>query len=169
MTHAIKRGLAAALFTVLGLSAALAHGFTVGDLKIGHPWAKPTVAGAKVGGGFLKITNEGKVDDRLVSITVSPDLASTVQLHEMKMENDVMKMRQLEEGVVVPAGQTVELTPGGLHVMFMGLSKPFADGEKIKATLTFEKAGKVDVEFNIEQPKATDAAKTDAHSGHTKP
>ena len=60
MNNALKRGLAAALFTIAGMSVALAHGFTLGELKIGHPWAKPTITGAKVGGGFMKITNEGK-------------------------------------------------------------------------------------------------------------
>lgn len=169
MNPSLKRGLAAALFTLAGFTAALAHGFSVGELKIGHPWAKPTIAGAKVGGGFLKVTNEGNEDDRLVSITVSPDIAATAQLHEMKMENDVMKMRQLENGITVPAGQTVELKPGALHVMFMDIARPFADGEKIKATLTFEKAGTVDVEFNVEQPKAEGAEKTDPHAGHGKP
>lgn len=165
MNRILKQTLAAALITLAGLSAAHAHGFTLGDLKIGHPWAKITLPGAKVGGGYLKITNNGSTDDRLVSITT--DRAGTAQIHEMKMENDVMKMRELPDGLAVPAGQTVELTPGGLHVMFMDLKQPLAEGEKVKATLTFEKAGKVEVEFNVEKPK-TDA-KADDHAGHKMP
>lgn len=165
MNRFLKHSLAAALITAAGISAALAHGFTVGELKIGHPWAKPTVAGATVGGGYLKVTNEGKTDDRLVSVTT--DRAPMAQLHEMKIENDVMKMREVEGGVAIPAGQTVELKPGGLHVMFMNLTQPFVEGEKIKAKLTFEKAGPVEVEFVVQKPKADDAMGD--HSEHAKP
>ncbi|MCX8996843.1 copper chaperone PCu(A)C [Rhizobiaceae bacterium BDR2-2] len=162
MNLTLKRGLAAALVTFAGFSAALAHGFTVGDLEIGHPWSRPTVAGATVGGGYLTITNEGTADDRLVS--VSTDRAGAAQLHDMKVEDDVMKMREIEDGIAVPAGQTVELKPGGLHVMFLNLSQPFAEGEKIKATLTFEKAGTVEVEFVVQQPRGEEHG--DAHAGH---
>lgn len=165
MNRILKRALAAALIAAAGFSAAFAHSFTLGDLKIGHPWARPTVAGAQVGGGYLKITNNGAADDRLVAI--STDRAGTVQLHEMKIENDVMKMREVEGGIVVPAGGTVELKPGGLHIMFLNLTQSFAEGETIKATLTFEKAGTVEVEFNVEQPKADGAEKKDGHSAHT--
>ena len=165
MNRFLKQSLAAALITAAGISAALAHGFTVGELKIGHPWAKPTVAGATVGGGYLKVTNEGKTDDRLVSVTT--DRAPMAQLHEMKIENDVMKMREVEGGIAIPAGQTVELKPGGLHVMFMNLPQPFVEGEKIKAKLTFEKAGSVDVEFVVQKPKAEEGMGD--HSEHKKP
>lgn len=166
MNNALKRGMAAALFTIAGMSVALAHGFTLGELKIGHPWAKPTITGAKVGGGFMKITNEGKTDDRLVSVTVVPEIAGTVQLHEMKMENDVMKMREVEGGIAVPAGQTVELKPGGLHVMFMEIPKPLVDGDKFKATLKFEKAGTVDVEFMVQKPKEGDMGNMNMGNGN---
>lgn len=165
MNRILKQSLAAALFLAAGLSATFAHGFTVGDLKIGHPWSKPTIAGAKVAGGYLKITNEGKQDDRLLSVSIAPERAKVVQLHEMKMENDVMKMREIEGGIAVPAGQVVELKPGGLHIMFMDIPAPFVDGEKVKATLTFEKAGAVEVEFAVHPPKEADAKK-EGHSEH---
>lgn len=164
MNRIIKHSLAAALFAAAGFSAAFAHGYKVGELEIGHPWAKVTVAGSKVGGGYLTVTNNGKEDDRLVS--VSTDRAPIVQLHEMKVENDVMKMREIPGGIVIPAGQTVELKPGALHVMFMDIPQPFVEGEKINAHLTFEKAGAVDVQFNVQKAPAEHGAMD--HSDHGK-
>lgn len=170
MNRFLKQGLAAALIAVAGFSAALAADVSAGDLKIGHLWTKPTIAGAKVGGGYLAVTNEGKADDRLLSVAVSPERAGKVQLHEMKVENDVMKMREVDGGIAVPAGQTVELKPGGLHIMFLDIPKPFVDGETIKATLTFEKAGPVEVEFTVGQPAGGEKQDGQpAHSGHKMP
>ena len=99
---------------------AFAHEFKLGDLEIQHPASKATLPGQPVGGGFLVIINHGGEADRLVSVT-APSVSDDVQLHEMAIENDVMKMRQLADGSAVPAGGTVGLKPGGLHVMFMGL------------------------------------------------
>ncbi|MCA1442362.1 copper chaperone PCu(A)C [Ensifer sp. IC4062] len=113
-----------------------------GDLEISGGAVKAMLPGAKVGGGGLVVKNTGSADDRLLAVE-SP-AAGRVELHEMKMENDVMKMRKLEEGIVIPAGATVELKSGGLHLMFMEVTKPFAEGETVPVTLTFEKAGKVD-------------------------
>ncbi|THK38456.1 copper chaperone PCu(A)C [Ensifer sp. MPMI2T] len=113
-----------------------------GDLEISGGAIKAMLPGAKVGGGGLVVKNSGSADDRLLAVE-SP-AAGRVEMHEMKMENDVMKMRKLEEGVVIPAGATVELKSGGLHLMFMEVTKPFAEGETVPVMLTFEKAGKVD-------------------------
>lgn len=153
----------ATLFAVaFSATLALAHGYKLGNLEIHHPWTKATVEGQPVGGGFMKITNTGTEADRLVSI--SSDAAGMIQLHEMKVEDGVMKMSEVPGGIEIPAGQTVELKPGALHVMFMGLKAPFKEGETVKATLTFEKAGTIEVEFKI------DAANKDAmdHSKHKK-
>ena len=87
---------------------------------------------AKVGGGYMKLTNNG-ADDRLVSAT--SDRAGSVEFHEMKMDGGVMQMRELPNGVALPAKDTVELKPGGYHVMFMNVAKPFKEGEMVKATL----------------------------------
>lgn len=121
--------------------------FSVGDIKITSVQARETVPGASVGGGYMVITNNGSEDDRLLGgqTTISPML----QVHEMKMENDIMKMRQLNDGVVIKAGETLTLKPGGFHIMFMGLEAPLAKDTNFTATLDFEKAGSVDVEFNI--------------------
>jgi copper(I)-binding protein len=150
-------------------SAALAHDYKLGSLEIHHPASKATLPGQPVGGGFLSIANTGTEPDRLLSIT-APAVSDDVQLHEMAVENDVMKMRQLPQGIEIPAGTTVEFKSGGMHVMFMSLKQPFKEGEAFKATLTFEKAGAVEVEFKIgsARPGAVDGADKEAnpHEGH---
>ncbi len=142
--------LAAMMVVATSALAATAHHYTVGQIEISHPFTRAMIPGAKVGGGFMTITNNGSEDDRLISAT-SP-AAPMVQLHQMSMEGDVMKMSQIEGGIVIPAGQTVKLEPGKLHVMFMKVSTPFKEGETVKATLVFEKAGSVEVEFKIGPP-----------------
>ncbi|MDQ0320432.1 uncharacterized protein YcnI/copper(I)-binding protein [Pararhizobium capsulatum DSM 1112] len=124
-----------------GSAAGAADEVKVGSLELSAGSVKAMVPGAKVGGGGLVIHNGGAEDDRLVSAE-SP-AAGRVELHEMSMENDVMKMRKIEDGIVLPAGETVEVD-GKLHLMFLDVAKPFAKGDSVKVTLTFEKAGKVD-------------------------
>ncbi|MEW6767889.1 MAG: copper chaperone PCu(A)C [Pseudomonadota bacterium] len=128
--------------------AASAHGFKVGDLDIGHPWTRATAGGAKVGGGYLTITNNGKTPDRLVGVSLST--ADHGEIHEMKMDGGVMQMRPLANGLEIKPGETVKLAPGGYHAMFMDLKEPLKEGALVKGQLTFEKAGKVDVEFKVE-------------------
>jgi len=163
--------LAAALaFTAL-TGMAHAHDFTVGELAIHHPWAKATLPNQPVGGGFMEITNNGSEADRLVS--GAADFAGEVQIHEMSMDNGVMKMRQLADGIEIAPGQTVKLEPGGLHIMFMKLAEPLKEGEMKEATLTFEHAGDVTVEFAVQSPKPEagemDHSKMngDAHADHS--
>jgi copper(I)-binding protein len=100
----------------------------------------------------MTITNTGKVDDRLVKATAA--ITATVQLHEMKMEGDVMKMAEIPGGIVIPAGATIELKPKSLHIMFMDLKAPVMEGEEIAGTLTFEKAGTVDIKYEVRAPDA---------------
>lgn len=120
---------------------------TVGDLSLTGAFTRATLPSAMAGGGFLAITNNGAEADRLVS-AASP-VAKMVQLHEMKMEGDQMKMSQKEGGIEIAAGETVTLAPGGLHIMFMGLNTPFVEGETVPVTLTFEKAGTVEIELAV--------------------
>ena len=143
------------------ITPALAHGYKLGDLEIGHPFSKAMIPGAQVAGGYMKITNNGTTADRLIS--VSTPIARMTQLHEMKVENDIMTMKEIPGGIEIPAGQTVELAPGALHVMFMDVSTPTKEGDKIKAVLTFEKAGQIEVEFNV--GPANPAAHAD-HAAH---
>ncbi len=120
---------------------------SAGELELTAGFTKAMLPGQPVGGGFITITNKGGEDDKLVSAT--SDKAGDVQLHEMAMEGDVMKMRQLNDGIAIPAGETVELKPGGLHLMFFKVSEPFKEGETVNVTLTFEKAGAVDVALPV--------------------
>jgi copper(I)-binding protein len=138
--------LAAALFA-LSAGAASAHDYKVGSLVIDHPWSRATPKGATVAGGYLKITNTGTTPDRFVS--GSSDAGKRFEIHEMTMDGGVMKMRELKNGIEIAPGATVEFKPGSYHVMFVGIDKPFAKGDKVKATLAFEKAGRVDVEFQV--------------------
>lgn len=134
---------------LLALSAAgvMAHEFKIGDLEIEHPWSKAMIPGSQVAGGYMKITNHGTTADRLISASTS--FAGETQIHEMKVENDIMTMKEIEGGLEIPPGQTVELKPGGFHVMFMNVAKPSKEGDMIKTVLTFEKAGTIEVEFAV--------------------
>ena len=145
--HFLK--LVVCIVALLAPGAVLAHGVKAGEIDIGHPYARAMLPGAKVGGGYLKLTNHGG-PDRLVSI--SSDRAASVQIHEMKMDGGIMEMRELKGGIAIPADGTVEFKPGGYHLMFMKVVQPFKEGEMVKATLTFEKAGSVDVEFEVGPP-----------------
>jgi copper(I)-binding protein len=112
--------------------AALAQTYSVGPMKVDQPWVRATPGGAKVGGGYVTITNTGTTPDRFLGGTLPQ--AARFEVHEMKMG----------------PGQKVELKPGGYHIMFMDLRAPFKQGDKLKAQLRFEKAGTVDVEFKVE-------------------
>jgi copper(I)-binding protein len=147
-----------ATLLALAFSAALAfaHDYKLGSLDIKHPWAKATTAGQPVAGGFMTIVNGGTEADRLLK--VSSAVSDMVQIHEMKVEDGVMKMGEIPGGIEVAPSATVELKPGGLHVMFMGIKAQLKEGESVKAVLTFEKAGDVEVEFKVESAKPGDDA-----------
>ena len=142
MLAGLARGLAAAI--------SQAHDYKIGAIAIGHPYARATGAGQPIGGGFLKLVNGGDAD-RLVS--ASAEVSKSVELHEMKMEGDVMRMRQVD-GIALQAGQTVELKPGGYHLMFVGLKAPLKAGDSFPMKLKFEKAGEVTVDVKVEAPGA---------------
>jgi uncharacterized protein YcnI len=125
-----------------------------GDLEFSGAVAKAMLPGQPVGGAVVTIKNEGASDDRLIS-AASPS-AGRVELHEMAMVNDVMKMRKMSDGLVIPAGKTVDMTSSDLHFMFYNMKKPFADGDKVPVTLTFEKAGKVDVIVQVGSANGAD-------------
>ena len=146
----MNRILSGALALVLTLSpiAAFAHDVvTLGALEISGAFSRATLPNAPVGAGYLTITNTGTADDTLVSAT-SP-AAGVTQIHEMKMEGDVMKMNEVEGGLVIPAGQSVTLEPGGFHIMFMELKQAFVEGSMVPVTLTFANAGTVEVELMV--------------------
>ncbi len=107
----------AALFTVLALPA-FALDYRLGAIEIGQPWARATPSTAEAGGGFLVITNTGTTPDRLIAVK-SP-AADKVEIHEMKMDGNIMRMREVEKGIEIPPGATVELKPGGFHRQTLG-------------------------------------------------
>ena len=121
----------------------MAEPVVAGDITIEAYWIKAMLPGQPVAGGFLKLTNKGTADDKLIS--ASSPKSGRVELHEMAMKGDVMEMRALDGGIAIAAGTTVELTPGGLHVMFFDISGAFKDGDMVPVTLTFEKAGTVEL------------------------
>lgn len=150
--------LAAAVAVTLS-AGALAHGYTLGKLAIGHPWAKASAGMAANGAAFLKITNSGEAD-RLIGAKTT--IADRTELHTHTMDGGVMKMRQVQ-AIEIPAGGTVALEPGGLHVMLLGLKAPLKENDKFPLTLTFEKAGSVDVDVKVEALTTTPA---EAHKAH---
>ncbi len=139
---------AVAAFAVAAAPPLLAHSFTAGSLAIAHPWSRETTPAQTTGGGYLAIANKAKVADRLLSAT-SP-YAKEVQIHRMTMEGGVMRMRPVAGGVAIPAGQRVDLKPGGTHLMFIGLKRPLKLGEAVPVTLRFERQGKVAVSFAVQ-------------------
>ena len=137
-----------------------AHAYDLGDLTIDQPWSRATPAAAPVGAGYLVVTNKGKADDRLVS--AGADVSAKVEIHEMAVVDGVMRMRALDRGIVVPAGGKVEFKPGGYHIMFIGLKQPLAKDTSFKGTLTFEKAGTIEVEYKVQGMGGAAAG----HTGH---
>ena len=130
--------------------AAAGHAAAVvkaGTLTVEQPWSRATPGGARVGGGYVRITNQGPAPDRLIG--GSFPLAGRVEVHEMRMDGDVMRMKPVEGGLEIKPGDTVELRPGAHHLMFMDLKEPLREGQTIKGTLVFEKAGAVEVEYAV--------------------
>jgi len=135
----------AALF--LSIPAAFAHSVTAGDLELTDLWTRATPPRAPAAGGFLTITNHGTAADRLVGATTP--LAAIGEVHEMKVEDGVMTMTPLADGIEIPAGGAVTLAPGSYHLMFMELKEPFVEGGKVPVTLVFERAGTVETFLHV--------------------
>ncbi len=138
--------LKALLITAIGFGVlANAQNAKVGSVQIENAYTRATVPGQQAAGGFMKIENKGAAD-QLVS--ASSPVAGEVQLHEMAMDGNVMKMRQVKD-IAVPAGGAVELKPGGLHLMFMNIKAPLTAGETVPVKLKFAKAGEVEVKMPV--------------------
>lgn len=148
---------------VLGLTATVQAqtSFTKGAIEIQAPWSRATPGGAGVGAGYLAITNKGTQPDRLLSFTTN--LSAQPEVHEMATEGGIMKMRPLPKGLEIPAGATVKLEPGGYHLMLLKLKKPLVQGQRYKATLVFEKAGSIEVEFEVRAIGANEKASPHKH------
>jgi len=131
-----------------------AHEYKVGELHIGHPYARSTPPGAKAGGAYLSIDNKGKAADKL--LRASSPRAGSVELHTMSMEGNIMRMRQVPAIEVAP-GTVVKLAPGGLHVMLQDLKQSLSKGDRFPMTLVFERAGEVKVDIVVEDAPANAA------------
>jgi copper(I)-binding protein len=139
---------AALLFAcVLGSSAASAHDYVLESLKIDHPFARATPPGAKTGGVFVSVENTGGQSDRLLS--VSTPMAGVAELHQMSVDAGVMRMRGVAALEVRP-GETLQLKPGGYHVMLSELRQPLKVGDRFPMTLKFQNAGTVEVSVWVE-------------------
>lgn len=138
--------------------------YKLGALTITAPWTRVTPKGAKVAGGYVRITNTGKEADRLVG--GSFDLSARVEVHEMAVEGGVMRMRELTKGLEIKPGETVELKPGGLHLMFMDMKGALEAGKPVKGRIVFEKAGAIDVEFRVAPLGATSPTGGGHGGGH---
>jgi periplasmic copper chaperone A len=146
MAVVLRAGLiGAAVFLIGGMAAA--ETYSAGGLQIVGPWARATPKGSTVSAGYLTITNKGTAPDRLIGGSLLS--ASRFEVHTTVTENGVARMRQVTSLEIKP-GETVELRPGGMHVMFMGLKQPMTSGQTIKGTLVFEKAGTVAIEFTVQ-------------------
>jgi len=143
-------------FSASTLAQNVSQTVTTNAIKVENAYTRATVPGQQVAGGFMKIENKGASVDQLLS--ASSPAAGEVQLHEMAMEGNVMKMRQVKD-IAVPAGGAVELKPGGYHLMFMGLKGPFAAGETVPVKLKFAKAGELEVKMPVNAMGNTGAIK----------
>ena len=132
----------AAALAFIGAAPAAAH-----DLIVGQAWSRATPKGAKVAAGYVAIENRGAAADRLLS--ASSAAADKVEIHRMSMQDGIMTMRAIEDGLPIPPDQTVTLAPGGDHIMFVGLTAPFEEGQRIPVALRFERAGRIDVDFEV--------------------
>jgi copper(I)-binding protein len=140
-------GVFAFLVTPLSVIPGLAAEYDVGSIHITQPWSRATPKGVTSGAGYMTITNKGTAPDKVSC--VSDDASAQCQIHSMTMEGGVMKMRPVEGGLEIKPGETVTLAPMGFHIMFRDLRHPLEQGNMVKATLRFEKAGTVDVEYSI--------------------
>ncbi len=146
------------------VSTASAHDYTAGDLKIDHPWSRPTFGELKITAGYMSIENKGSEPDTLMS--ASADIAGKVEIHESLVEDGKAIMRALPDGISIPAGGVAELKPQGMHIMFMGLKQPLKEGESFPMTLNFKRAGAVTVDVKVETGGDGKETTSGNHSGH---
>ena len=148
---------------LMTLSPAMASDLVFGALQF-----RATIGSMPRNAAYISITNHGGMADRLLAVESS--LALKTELHTMDVSNGVMKMRQIDGGIAIPAGKTIQLAPGGFHVMLIGLKAALNADENYQVTLTFEKAGKIKLTGLAKRPadlKMLDAESTDAHSSST--
>ena len=149
INFAMSKGIATALVMAVVLLANTVVGTaqTVGNLTITKTWIRATPPAAMAAGGFMVIANNGTTDDILQTVEYSG--AKKSEIHQMKMEDGVMIMRPLKDGLTIAAGEKTILKPGGFHLMFMGLQNQLTDGQKVPLKLTFANAGEISLDFDV--------------------
>lgn len=147
------------LFTIS--ATAMAHDYKQGEIRIDHPYARPTVASQSSGAVYLNIENLGKKAEQLVSVTSSA--AKSAEIHTMTMDGNVMKMREVN-GIDIKPGEKISMVPGkGYHIMLIGLKQPLKAGDKFPVTLSFRHAGKIETQFWVEEKKPDSKSQPAAH------
>lgn len=152
------------LALLLANATAMAAEPAARTISIAHPYSHPTAAPGVPGVGFLTLSNTGKKADRL--LTVSSPLAGSVEIHQSGVENGVMQMRAITQGVALPAGKTVSLEPGAMHLMLFDLKAPLAAGEQLPLLLTFERAGQLTTQLQVEPREPPAASAHEHHADH---
>ena len=163
MTSTLRTLAYAVFFAALLAVPACAEEVNAGDLVITQAWSRATPGGAKIAGAYLTIENRGSTADRLIG--GSGNVAARVEVHEMAMKNGVMTMRALDKGLAIEPGKTVKLAPGGYHLMLFDLKNPLKQGDKVPLTLEFEKAGNVNLSFEVQGVGAQAPAGADNSDG----
>ncbi len=154
------------LALLLGCASPIAGAIAASPIVITKPYSHPTAAPGVPGVGFMALTNNGKKADRLLS--ASSPVAGRIEIHRSSVEEGVMKMRAVGDGVALPVGKTVAFAPGGLHLMLFVLSAPLREGGRVPVTLTFERAGSVTTELQVQarEPQPEPAEDHSQHSHH---
>jgi len=155
--------LAGIAFALSVSASAAGTEYKAGSIEIMNPWSRATPKGAKTAVGYMTIKNNGTTSERLLG--GSTDVSETFQLHSMVMENGIAKMRELPNVEIKP-GETIEFKPGGSHTMFVNLKHPLTKGEQVSGTLVFERAGKVQIEYSVEDIGAQSASQEPNHTHH---
>ena len=150
MANNLKSSLALALATVvmsgLNIVGAASDTITFSDMQL-----RATMAGMPSSAAYLKITNNGVSDDRLIAAKSA--IAKRVEIHSMELDQGVMRMRAVDGGLVIAAGDSVTLAPGGLHIMLMGLTTDLAPGTQHEIILVFERAGDINFTATANWPR----------------
>lgn len=141
------------LLLLLGIAPTVAaHSYKLGEIQVGHIWARATAEGAKAASVYVPLLNQGKTEDKLIS--VSTPVATSTALHESRVKDGISSMHDITE-LPLPPGQPVALRPGGKHIMLMGMKQQLKEGDQFPLTLTFAQAGSVTVDVIVHAAGAT--------------
>jgi copper(I)-binding protein len=142
------------------VGSAPAHEIAQKGIEVTHPWVRETPKGVRVAAGYVKIKNSGSEADRLIGASLKG--AEKGELHESSVEDGIARMRRKPDGIPIAPGETIELKPGALHIMFLGLESSLDADGYVDGSLKFEKAGDMPLDFYVE-PLAAGSAGDHKH------